>query len=97
MKISKLKLQVPHTLVLLFFLMLLGLLATYILPQGQFQTEINASGREVVIPGSFQELPEKSWLMPWHVFLVVPRAFADAQNIIFFVFIIALNRCIPKS
>ncbi len=82
------KLRIPHTLVLLFLIMLAAMLATYLLPQGTYQTVTNESGRSVVVPGSYHQLPEAPLLKPWHIFTALPRAFADSQDIIFFVFII---------
>lgn len=82
------KFKIPDTLVLLFVLMAAALILTWVLPSGEFATEENESGTEVVIPGSFEVFPEKEYLSPVALFTVVPRAFADAQGIIFFVLII---------
>ena len=54
------KFKVPHTLVLLFGMMVFALLLTYMLPQGSFETVENEHGRSVVIPGSYEKNPEKS-------------------------------------
>lgn len=81
------KLQMPHTLSLLFFLMVAALAATWVIPQGHFDTEV-VDGREVVIPGSFELSEERELLGPLELFTAVPRAFAAAQDIIFFLFII---------
>jgi uncharacterized ion transporter superfamily protein YfcC len=83
-----LKIKVPHTLVLLFTLMAAALILTWLLPSGEFDSEINEYGRDVVIPGSFEAYEEKEYLPVTSLFTVVPRAFADAQGIIFFVLII---------
>ncbi|HUG27653.1 MAG TPA: hypothetical protein VMK53_05085, partial [Gemmatimonadales bacterium] len=45
--------RVPHTLVLLFSIMILALVATWILPQGTFQTAPNEAGRMLVVPGTY--------------------------------------------
>lgn len=82
------KFKIPDTLVLLFILMVFSLLLTWILPSGEFDSEVNENGIEVVIPGSYEVLAEKKYLSPASLFTVVPRAFADAQGIIFFVLII---------
>ena len=82
------KFKVPHTLVLLFFLMIFALILTWIIPSGEFQTEVTDQGREMVVPGTFTEVAEKEMLSPLSLFTVVPRALADAQGIIFFVLII---------
>ena len=82
------KIKVPHTLLLLFFLMTAALVLTWIVPSGEFQFEENAAGREVAVPGTFEVFEEKTYLHPFALFTVIPRAFADAQGIIFFVLII---------
>jgi len=82
------KFKVPHTLVLLFFLMIFALILTWIIPSGEFQTEVTEQGREMVVPGTFTEVDDKEMLSPLSLFTVVPRALADAQGIIFFVLII---------
>ncbi len=79
--------KMPHTLTLLFFLMVAALVATWIIPQGSFETELNEAGREMVIPGSY-ETSEPFYLSPMNLFTGIPRAFAAAQDIIFFLFII---------
>jgi len=84
----KFKLHVPSTLVLLFSMMILALIATHLLPQGEFSVETTEAGRQVVVAGSYHEITEKVSLTPWDLFLSVPKAFSKAQDIIFFVFII---------
>lgn len=79
--------KMPHTLTLLFFLMVAALIATWIIPQGSFQTEV-VEGREVVIPGTFEVADDGILLNPISLFTAVPRAFSAAQDIIFFLFII---------
>lgn len=81
------KFKMPHTLTLLFFLMVVALVATWIIPQGSFDTEL-VNGREVVIPGTFEVDEEAEFLSPITLFTAIPRAFAAAQDIIFFLFII---------
>ena len=80
--------QVPHTLVLLFGMMVLALVATWLLPQGQFETVLTDTGRAVVVPGTYAVIEGARTLMPWELLTVVPRALADAQDIIFFVLIV---------
>jgi len=82
------KLRVPHTLVLLYGMVVLAWLLTLVLPAGSFQTEVNPHGHEVVVPGTYTVLPDVEALPPWALFTVIPRGLASAQGIIFFVFII---------
>lgn len=77
--------RVPHTLALLFFLMVAALVATWLVPQGFFAEDPD-TGR--VIPGSYEVVEERELLGPLELFTAIPRAFADAAPIIFFLFII---------
>jgi uncharacterized ion transporter superfamily protein YfcC len=81
-------LRVPHTLVLLFAIMILAWLSTLLLPQGAFETALNEAGRPMVVPGTYTPVAERVQLAPWHLFTAVPRAMADAQAIIFFLLIV---------
>jgi uncharacterized ion transporter superfamily protein YfcC len=82
------KLKVPHTLVLLYGMVVLAYLMTLFLPAGVFETQINDHGHELVVPGTYAVLPDVEALPPWALFTVIPRGLASAQGIIFFVFII---------
>ena len=81
-------LRVPHTLVLLLLMMALSLVATWLLPQGSFATVTNDQGRDMVVAGSYQIHEQRVWLSPLALLTAVPRALAQAQEIIFFVFLI---------
>lgn len=82
------KFKIPHTLVLLFALMVVALIMTWLVPSGEFQTEFNEHGQEVIVPNSFTETDEKIRLSPLSLLTVVPRALGEAQSIIFFVLIV---------
>ncbi|MFC1662237.1 YfcC family protein [Gemmatimonadota bacterium] len=85
---SQSRFKVPHTLVLLFGMVVLAQLLTYLLPAGAFERVENAAGRLQVVPGSFHLTPESGALSPWAMFTAIPRGFSEAHEIIFFVFII---------
>ena len=80
--------RVPDTLVLLFGMMVVALVATWLLPQGQFETALTDTGRAVVVPGTYALIEDARTLMPWELLTVIPRGLADAQDIIFFVLIV---------
>jgi uncharacterized ion transporter superfamily protein YfcC len=80
--------RVPDTLVLLFGMMVVALVATWLLPPGQFETALTETGRAVVVPGTYALVEDARTLMPWELLTVIPRALADAQDIIFFVLIV---------
>jgi uncharacterized ion transporter superfamily protein YfcC len=82
------RIRVPHTLVLLFAIMVLAWAATWLLPQGQFQTVEDDKGHQLVVPGTYAEVEQRVQLSPLSLFTVVPRALAAAQDIIFFVLIV---------
>lgn len=81
-------LKMPHTLALMFMLMIVALVMTWVLPAGSFQTEINDAGREVVVAGTYAVIEDQPKLSPLALFTSVPRALAQAQDIIFFVLLI---------
>jgi uncharacterized ion transporter superfamily protein YfcC len=80
--------KVPHTLVLLMAMMFIALIATWVIPQGAFETALTENGRSVVVPGTYATVDEKLILTPWDFLKAIPRAFAAAQDIIFFVMIV---------
>ena len=82
------KLRVPHTLVLLYAMIVLAWVATLVVPPGAFETVTNEHGREQVIPGTFAPLDDVAPPAWWSLFTVIPRGFEEAQEIIFFIFII---------
>ena len=81
-------LRVPHTLVLMVFMMVAALIMTWILPAGGFEMEPNDAGRMMVVPGTYSQVDDAPTLPVWHLLSVVPRAMADASDVIFFVFLI---------
>ncbi len=80
--------KMPHTLALMFMLMIVALVMTWVLPAGNFQTEVNDAGREVVIAGTYAVIDDHPKLSPLTLFTSIPRALAEAQGIIFFVLLI---------
>ena len=72
----------PDSLVLLFGLIVLAQLATYVLPAGEFERD----GRQVV-PGTFHLVDAEP--LPASAFLTsIPAGLAAAQDVIFFIFIV---------
>ena len=91
------RVRVPHTLVLLLLVMAAALAATWMLPQGSFTTTTNEHGRDVVVAGTFEIHEERVWLSPLALLTAVPRALGDAQEIIFFVFLIGGSLAIVRA
>ena len=84
---SESRFKVPHTLVLLFAMVVAALLLSWVLPSGSFERVENAAGRLQVVPGSFHET-EVERQSPLAIFTAIPKGFSAAHDIIFFVFII---------
>lgn len=80
--------RVPHTLVLLFLMMVLALIATWVLPQGSFETVEDGKGHSLVVPGTYAVAAERVVLTPIALFTTVPRALVAASDIIFFVLLV---------
>ncbi|REJ73388.1 MAG: YfcC family protein [Acidobacteria bacterium] len=79
--------RVPHTLILLLAMNAAALVLAYVLPQGAFE-RVEKDGREQVVAGTYAPLEEAERVHPLSLFTAIPRGFAAAQEIIFFVFLI---------
>ena len=80
--------KVPHTLVILFSMVILAQLLTYVIPAGTFDRIETESGRMQVVPGSFHLTPDTPMVSPFASLTAIPKGFSGAHEIIFFVFII---------
>ena len=89
--------KIPHTLVLLFGMIVLAYALTWVVPAGSFDTITNDHNREVVVPGTFAELDDVEKLPVWSVFTVIPRGLEAAQGIIFFIFLIGGALAVVRS
>ena len=69
-------------------MVVLAWLMTWVLPAGSFETTLNEHDREVVVAGTYQVIEAVKPPSFWSLFTVIPRGLAEAQGIIFFVFII---------
>ena len=85
---TKRKFKVPHTLVILFSMVILAQMLTYVIPAGTFDRVETESGRMQVVPGSFHLTPDVPAVSPFASLMAIPKGFSGAHEIIFFVFII---------
>lgn len=83
--------KVPHTYVILFSLIILAALASYVVPSGQYEliekTMLDGSSRKVVDPSTFRYV-EKSSLHLFEILKSIPKGMTEAASIIFFIFIL---------
>lgn len=78
----------PHPLVLLVIGILLAALLTWIVPAGSFERHDHpATGRQVVVPGTYHRIPEAKPVGIFRALVNVPKGLMDAADVIFFVFL----------
>jgi uncharacterized ion transporter superfamily protein YfcC len=82
------KSRFPHSLVLIFAMIVLAQLATYVLTPGEFQRVPEpGSGKLMVVPGTYAAVAADG--VPWHAFLtLIPKGLEKGADIIFFVFVV---------
>ncbi|MCL2131062.1 MAG: AbgT family transporter [Lentimicrobiaceae bacterium] len=83
--------KIPHTFTIVFFIVVLAAVATWVVPSGEFVRESvlldDGSTKEVVVPDSYHALEESS-PQTWQVFSAFFNGFLRTSNIIAFIFII---------
>ncbi len=75
-----------NAFVLLFFVIVISVILTYIMPAGEYE-RIEKDGRTIVVPDSF-ELIEQSPVGFFHVFTSIHAGMINGAGIIFFVLIV---------
>lgn len=79
------KARLPNTYVLLFFITIILGLASYIIPAGNFERQIDAeTGITYVVPESYKEI-ERTPVSLFHFFKAIPEGMMQASEIIIFV------------
>ena len=83
--------KLPHTLVLIYIMVIIVYALSWIVPSGQFQREekvIEGATRNIPIPGSFKYI-EKKTVGPEVLLLSPIKGFKDGAEIIAFLFVIS--------
>jgi uncharacterized ion transporter superfamily protein YfcC len=83
---SKKKIAMPHVYILLVIIIMITAIMTWVLPAGEFDRAQNASGRTVVVPGTFHVV-EQSPVGPFKAVQAIFDGMVDAADIVFFIFI----------
>ena len=82
------RLSVPHPLVLLTACVILGAIASHVLPAGEYERhDDEVTGRSVVVAGTYHEV-DPSPVSFFDAIVALPRGMADAAEVIFLVFLI---------
>ena len=80
------------SLALIFSFIIFAQLLTYVVPQGQFDTQPSSydPNREMVVAGTYQAVSaeQKVTVPPWQFLISISKGMADAQDIIFLIFIV---------
>ena len=85
---AKKEFKVPHTLVIISFILVIVAVATWILPAGMYERVVNDLGRTVVVDGSFQYIEQS----PQGLFSLLQaplEGIVGASEIIAFLFIVS--------
>ena len=80
------KLKLPHTLILIYIMVVLTVVATWIIPGGEYQ-RVEKDGRTVPVAGSYQRVASEPQGLGG-LFVSPARGFVDAAAIIAIVFIV---------
>ena len=80
---KKKKFKMPHTLVIIFIIILAAVLFTWIVPSGEYvQIEDPVTGRELIDPNSFHFV-ENTPVNPLRIMNYIIDGFMDAADLIF--------------
>ena len=88
---QKKKRSFPHTYVIIFMIIILAGILTFVLPAGQYErvekTMKDGSTRTVVDPDTFKYV-ESQPVYPFQILQAVPKGMEKAADIVFFIFIV---------
>jgi len=84
------KRQIPHTYVIVFFIIIASAILTWFIPSGEFDRvdkEMPGGGtRSIIVDGSFHEVPQEP--QTWQVFTSFFQGFENQADIIIFILLI---------
>ncbi|MDR3165881.1 MAG: TIGR00366 family protein [Synergistaceae bacterium] len=77
---------IPHVYTILFFIIILSALATWIIPAGQFERALNEAQGLIIVPGTYKAVtPSPAGFMD--TLTTIYRGMVSAADTVFFVFI----------
>ncbi|MDM5213118.1 AbgT family transporter [Peribacillus sp. NJ4] len=86
---KKTRLKVPHTYTLIFIIIILAGLASYVIPAGEFdRVEDKESGRMLVVDGSYHAI-EQDPVSFFDLFTSIPLGLEKGAQIIFYIFLVS--------
>lgn len=84
-------LRIPHTYVMLFYIVAAACLLTWVIPAGQYQyheVDVNGTLRKLVVPGSFQYLAQSSPAGLLDFFSSFQRGIIEVADLVALIFIV---------
>lgn len=82
--LTKKKFSFPSSRLLLFILIVILTVATYIIPAGQYQYTVNEAGTTIVDADSFTYV-EQSPVSPFRMFVAIKQGFVNGAQVIFLI------------
>ncbi|MBE1556549.1 YfcC family protein [Sporosarcina limicola] len=83
---EKKKFTIPHTYAIIFFIVILAMVATYLVPAGEYEREL-VNDKQVVIANSYTHI-ENSPVTPFGLFTAIPLGMQKGAQIIFYIFLV---------
>lgn len=81
---EKKAMRIPHPYIIIFFIIVVSAVLTWILPSGSFKREMDeALGRALVVPGSYERIPANP-VGPWRLLECIYEGFVASADISFF-------------
>ena len=76
--------KVPHTYILIFGIIVIATIMTYLVPAGKFAREVLPNGRMIVVPDSFEYIGQTP-VSVWSAIKSIPIGFRLSADIIFLI------------
>jgi len=91
------KRKFPHVYVVLFIVIIVSAVLTYVLPSNQYDFQMkDGKATKLVDPASYHSVPSNP-VDPWKLLLSVPKGMQEVADIIFFIFIVGGSFAILQS
>lgn len=84
---KKRKFAVPHVYVILFSIIIIAAIATYVVPSGQYDQMLDENNRTIVVDGTYHKV-ESSPAGFFSIFQSIHKGMLNSASIIFYIFIV---------
>lgn len=81
--------KLPHTYVIIFYIIIIAAILTWIVPGGKYEREkvtVNGKEKTVIVQGSYKQTPHK--VQTWQIFSAMFKGFEKKADIIIFIFMV---------